>query len=179
MTPHYRIPQTLKIRCEGTESVAIAADTQDHRSYGAWNKDTRSTDSDQCSLISICYEPESYINWNPTTIFNTLEVTTSLYSLLANFKMRFISFIIAGAMLTFFDIYAYAKPVRLDDPGIGHLAPWCEGYNDDTCHSHCKSEGFKNSNCTAQYVQMPYKFNLTLTCNLQILYLRVSYPTFY
>ena len=67
-------------------------------------------------------------------------------------------------------------PVREDDPGIGHLAPWCEGYNDDTCHSHCKSEGFKNSNCTAQYVTS-YKFDLILTCKPQVLYLRVSYPS--
>ena len=85
-------------------------------------------------------------------------------------------------MLAFFDIYAHAKPVKLsslDDP-IGHLAPWCQGYNDDTCHDHCKKEGFKHSNCTSVYVQMPSnKFDLTLTCKSQLLYLRVSYPTFY
>ena len=61
-----------------------------------------------------------------------LEVVTSLYSLLlAEFKMRFISFIIAGAFFNIL-VYAYAKPVRLDDSGIGHLVPWCDGYNDDT-----------------------------------------------
>ena len=161
----------------GIESVAIATDThwQDHRSYGAWNKDT---DSDQCSLISICFE--SYINWNPTTIFNaTRSRYFTVFLAACKFKMRFISFIIAGAFFNI-HVYAYAKPVRLDDSGIGHLVPWCDGYNDDTCYSHCKSQGFKYSNCTPMYVQMPsYKFALTLTCKLQLLCLRVSYPISY
>ena len=102
-----------------------------------------------------------------------LEVATSLYSLLfAKFKMRFIPFIIASAMLRVFNTHAYAKPVRLEshNSGIGHLASWCDGYDDDTCHKHCVFEGYSKSQCTTKYVQMPsYKFDLSLTCKLQFL----------
>ena len=94
------------------------------------------------------------------------------------FTMRFIQFVIAGAMLTLFNIHAYAKPVQ--DLGPGYLAPWCDGYNEDTCSKHCSSQGFRNSQCTSAYVQIPsYNSALMLTCKLQLLYLRVGYPSFY
>ena len=103
----------------------------------------------------------------------------SLHSLLREkFKMRFIPFIITGAMLSFFNLYAYAKPVMLSS--LDEPMQYCEGYTTHTCDQHCKSLGFKHSNCTYAYVQMSsYKFDLTLTCKLQFLCLRVSYPTFY
>lgn len=169
VTPHYsyRTPIFQKLGTNAAKSVA--ADTQDNRNYR--------TKSCACNKsVNI------YTNWNSTTWqLDHLQVATSLYSLLlSNFTMRFVPFVIAGATLILFNTYAYAKPITvttLDSPGLpGHLAPWCDGYNETSCHVHCTSQGFPNSQCTSTYVQMPsYKLVLTLTCKSQFLWLRVSY----
>ena len=106
--------------------------------------------------------PSRILTWNSTTVFNTIgppsKTLTPLYSLLlAKFTMRIIPFLLAGATLAMFNVYAYAKPItNSKKKGIGHLAPYCDGYNDDTCHAHCASEGFPKSNCTPMYVQLPF-----------------------
>lgn len=86
--------------------------------------------------------------------------------------MRFIPFIIAGATLTLFNVYAYAKPAN----PIGKFTPYCGGYTEDECNLHCAEGGFSKSLCS-EYVQMLsyYTFDLMLTCKPQILFLRVSY----
>ena len=149
------------------------------RTSVAWNKTSRSTGI-QCSSISI---KSTRILTGILRLFaiqlDHLQVAFSLYSLLlAKSTMRFIQFVITCATLTLFNIYAYAKPVPSLD-SVGHLEDWCAGYDSDSCHNHCTHEGFTHSNCTTEYVQMPlYKFELTLTCKLQFMCLRVSCPPF-
>ena len=157
------------------KSVAIAAHTQDSRSY---------RNKIRCMEhgLEIHWRPmfislgkiHSYINWYPTTIPNTSwppQVASSLYFLLlATFTMRFIQFVIAGATLTLFNVYTYAKPVPVSEHA------WCDGYSDLTCSIHCALETFYHSSCATGYVQMPsYKFDLTLKCKLQLLCLHVGY----
>lgn len=109
----------------------------------------------------IKFAPESYIysQYHLTTFKSLFHYIPCC---LQKFTMRFIPFLIAGATFTLFNVYAYAKPVMessssLDSlgPPIGHMAPYCEGYSDDSCHTQCITEGFKNSVCSVAYVQLP------------------------
>ena len=77
--------------------------------------------------------------------------------------MRFIPFVVAGATLTFFITYAYAKPV------INSEALWCGGYTNEGCSAFCGGQNLKYYTCGEGYVQMPsYKFDLTLTFKIVV-----------
>ena len=104
--------------------------------------------------------------WNliPNTIW---PLPTRYFSVfLAKFTMRFISFVIAGTAVTFFNTYAYAKPAKspvsnLDNAGL-RQADWCEGFSDLTCSIRCSAMGYTDHTCTAEYVQVQmssYKFD--------------------
>ena len=85
------------------------------------------------------------------------------------FTMRFISFVIAGATLTFLNTYAYSMPVKMsmsssDSAGNPNKA-WCAGHTERGCHLNCLLQGFPFYACLNGYVWMlSYKFYPALTC---------------